>query len=54
MVSPLEGVAYSLTAGVARGIFGRVVPIDNGWGNHKDATEETSRNEKGEPKLASL
>src|SRR2546430_4003615 len=27
MVSPLEGVAYSLTAGVARGIFGRMVPI---------------------------
>jgi hypothetical protein len=27
MVSPREGVAYSLTVGVARGIFWRMVPI---------------------------
>ena len=55
MVSPLEGVAYSLTAGVARENFRPMVPIrywlakspKPGSGIKKDEQKE-----KGEPQLA--
>src|SRR6267378_7420923 len=43
MVSPHEGVAYSLTAGVARGIFRQVVPIRQRLRGGRDGTLRATR-----------
>src|SRR5260370_36295381 len=57
MVSPLEGVAYSLTAGVARENFWRMVPIRQRvrrtWERRLPMKRDEGE-EKGEPKLAFL
>src|SRR5258708_20345609 len=57
MVSPLEGVAYSLTAGVARENFWRMVPIRQRvrrtWERRLPMKRDEGK-EKGEPKLAFL
>jgi hypothetical protein len=55
MASPLEGVSYSLTAGVASQNFQRVVPI--GYWQAKlprlrAGIKNDEQKEKGEPQLA--
>src|SRR6266478_553660 len=55
MVSPLEGVAYSLTVGVARGNFRRVVPIRYWPGKSpkpRPGINKDEQKEKGEPQFA--
>src|SRR5229473_3387514 len=55
MVSPLEGVAYSLTAGVARGNFRRMLPIRYWPAKSPKPRAGIKRDEqkgKGEPRLA--
>jgi hypothetical protein len=52
MVSPLEGVAYSLTVGVARENFQRMVPIRYWPGKSpipRPGIDKDEQKEKGEP-----
>src|SRR6267143_1339181 len=48
MVSPHEGVAYSLTAGVARGIFRQVVPIRQRLRGGRDGTAASDEGKRKE------
>ena len=55
MVSPLEGVAYSLTVGVARENFQRMVPIRYWPGKSPKPSpgiKKDEQKERGEPQLA--